>query len=169
MGYSLGAMVSLQTVIRHPALIRKAVIVSAPFKREGWFADLRAQQDQMGPGTAEILKQTPIYEAYSKVAPKPTDWPVFVEKMGKMIQRNYDWSKDVAAIKIPVMLVAGDADGMSVAHIAEFFGLLGGSKKDAGWDGAGKPISRLAIIPNATHYDIFSSNQVTAAVLPFLD
>ena len=169
MGYSLGAMVSLQTVIRHPALIRKAVIVSAPFKREGWFADLRAQQDQMGPGTAEILKQTPIYEAYSKVAPKPTDWPVFVEKMGKMIQRNYDWSKDVAAIKIPVMLVAGDADGMSVAHIAEFFGLLGGGKKDAGWDGAGKPISRLAIIPNATHYDIFSSNQVTAAVLPFLD
>jgi pimeloyl-ACP methyl ester carboxylesterase len=169
MGYSLGGMVALQTVIRHPQLIRKAVIVSTPFKREGWFADLRAQQDQMGPGTAEVLKQTPIYEAYSKIAPKPADWPVFVEKMSKMIQKNYDWSKDVAAIKIPVMLVAGDADGVSMAHMTEFFGLLGGGKKDAGWDGSGKPIGRLAIIPNATHYDIFSSTQVTTAVIPFLD
>jgi len=169
MGYSLGGMVALQTVIRHPQLIRKAVIVSTPFKREGWYADLRAQQDQMGPGTADILKQTPIYQAYSKVAPKPADWPVFVEKMSKAIKQNYDWSKDVAAIKLPVMLVAGDADGVSLAHMTEFFGLLGGGKKDAGWDGSGKPIGRLAIIPNATHYDIFSSNQVTAAVIPFLD
>lgn len=67
------------------------------------------------------------------------------------------------------MLVAGDADGVSLAHMTEFFGLPGGGKKDAGWDGSGKPIGRLAIIPNATHYDIFSSNQVTAAVIPFLD
>lgn len=169
MGYSLGGMVALQTVIRYPALIRKAVIVSTPFKREGWYADLRAQQDQMGPGTADILKQTPIYQAYSKVAPKPADWPVFVEKMSKAVKQNYDWSKDVATIKIPVMLVAGDADGVSLAHMTQFFGLLGGGKKDAGWDGSGKPIGRLAIIPNATHYDIFSSTQVTAAVLPFLD
>jgi hypothetical protein len=94
---------------------------------------------------------------------------VFVEKMSKAIKQNYDWSKEVAAIKLPVMLVAGDADGMSITHMAEFFELLGGGKKDAGWDGSGKPIGRLAILPNATHYDIFSSTQVTAAVMPFLD
>lgn len=169
MGYSLGGMVALQTVIRHPELIRKAVLVSTPFKREGWYADLRAQQDQMGPGVAEPLKQTPMYQAYIKVAPKPDDWPVFVEKMSNAIKQNYDWSKEVAAIKVPVMLVAGDADGVSMAHMVEFFGLLGGGKKDAGWDGSGKPIGRLAILPNATHYDIFSSTQVTTAVMPFLD
>jgi pimeloyl-ACP methyl ester carboxylesterase len=169
MGYSLGGMVALQTVIRHPELIRKAVIVSAPFKREGWYADLRAQQDQMGPHVAEALKQTPMYQAYTKIAPKPGDWAIFVDKMSQAIKKNYDWSKEVAAIKVPVMLVAGDADGVSLAHMVEFFGLLGGGKKDAGWDGSGKPIGRLAILPNTTHYDVFSSTQVTAAVLPFLD
>jgi pimeloyl-ACP methyl ester carboxylesterase len=170
MGYSLGAMVALQTVIRHPELIRKAVIVSAPFKREGWYADLRAQQDMMmGPGAVEQLKQTPMYQNYMKLAPKPGDWPVFIEKMSKLVKQNYDWSKEVAAIKLPVMLVAGDADGVSLAHMVEFFGLLGGGKKDGGWDGSGKPIGRLAIIPNATHYDIMDTNQVLAVVIPFLD
>ena len=169
MGFSLGGMVALQTVIRHPQLIRKAVIVSAPFKREGWYADLRVQQDMFGPAMAEQMKQTPMYQEYIKVAPKPNDWPVFVEKMSKLIKQNYDWSKEVAAIKLPVMLVAGDADGVTLAHMVEFFGLLGGGKKDAGWDGSGKPIGRLAILPNTTHYDIIPSTQVTAAVLPFLD
>src|SRR5262249_27476750 len=35
MGYSIGGNVALYTVIKHPELIRKAVVVSAPFKRKG--------------------------------------------------------------------------------------------------------------------------------------
>jgi pimeloyl-ACP methyl ester carboxylesterase len=114
-------------------------------------------------------RQTPMCQAYIKIAPRPGDWAVFVDKMSQAIKKNYDWSKEAAAIKVPVMLVAGDADGVSLAHMIEFFGLLGGGKKDAGWDGSGKPIGRLAILPNTTHYDVFSSTQVTATVLPFLD
>src|SRR5690606_8589265 len=35
-GYSMGGSVALQTTIRHPRLVRKLVIVSAPFKHSGW-------------------------------------------------------------------------------------------------------------------------------------
>jgi hypothetical protein len=51
----------------------------------------------------------------------------------------------------------------------EFFGLLGGGKKDPGWDGSGMSNARLAILPGLTHYTIFSSPALAATVLPFLE
>ncbi|MEO5952025.1 MAG: alpha/beta hydrolase, partial [Chloroflexia bacterium] len=39
LGYSLGGGVTLQTVVRHPDLIRKVVLISAPFKRHGWYPE----------------------------------------------------------------------------------------------------------------------------------
>lgn len=99
MGYSIGGNVALYTVIKHPELVRKAVIVSAPFKRKGEYPDLLAQQDQMGPQAAEFLKQLPIYPTYAKVAPKPEEWPRLVTKLAQLIQKDYDWSADVKNIK----------------------------------------------------------------------
>jgi pimeloyl-ACP methyl ester carboxylesterase len=46
---------------------------------------------------------------------------------------------------------------------------LGGGKKDAGWDGSGRPDSLLAILPGTTHYDIFNSPTLASTVAPFLD
>jgi pimeloyl-ACP methyl ester carboxylesterase len=50
--------------------------------------------------------------------------------------RSYDWSKDVPAIKAPTLLVFGYADAVRTAHAIKFFELLGGGKKDGGWDGS---------------------------------
>ena len=47
--------------------------------------------------------------------------------------------------------------------------LHGGGKQDAGWDGSGMSDARLAILPGTTHYGIFSSPALVAAVTPFLD
>jgi pimeloyl-ACP methyl ester carboxylesterase len=68
-----------------------------------------------------------------------------------------------------VLIVFGDADAVRPAHAVEFFELLGGGKKDAGWDGAGKPASQLAILPGLTHYDIFDKPALVAAATAFLD
>ena len=51
---------------------------------------------------------------------------------------------------------------------AEFFGLLGGGQRDGGWDGSGKSSSRLAILPDATHFDIFTSPLLAQFATPFL-
>ena len=51
----------------------------------------------------------------------------------------------------------------------EFFGLLGGGKRDAVWDRSGMTHHRLAILPGLTHYDISLSPALSQAVIPFLD
>ena len=40
------------------------MVVSAPFKRDGWYLDIIAAMEQMGGGAAERLKQTPLYRMY---------------------------------------------------------------------------------------------------------
>ena len=169
MGYSLGGGVALQTAIRHPDAVRKLVAVSTAFKRDGWYPEVLAGMEQMGPAAAEPMKQTPMYQLYAGVAPRPEDWPVLLTKLGELLSRDYDWSEQVAAMQVPTMIVVGDADSIRTAHAVEFFGLLGGGKRDAGWDGSGMPDARLAILPGTTHYDIFYSPALASAVTPFLD
>ncbi len=169
MGYSLGGGVALRTAIQHPEVVRKLVLVSTPFKRDGWYPEILAGMGQMGPQIAEPMKQTPMYQLYVGIAPKPEDWPVLLTKLGELLRQDYNWSKDVAAIKAPTLIVVGDADSVRTAHAVAFFELLGGGKVDAGWDGSGMSNARLAILPATTHYNIYSSPQLSAVVAPFLD
>jgi pimeloyl-ACP methyl ester carboxylesterase len=169
MGYSLGGGAALQTAIRHPGAVRKLVVVSTPFKRDGWYPEVLAGMGQMGPEAAEPMKATPMYALYSSVAPRPDDWPVLLTKLGALLRKDYDWSGDVAAVGTPTLIVVGDADSVRTSHAVEFFELLGGGKADAGWDGSGMSNARLAILPATTHHDIFSSPTLASAVAPFLD
>jgi pimeloyl-ACP methyl ester carboxylesterase len=169
LGYSLGAGTAMQVAVRHPALVRRLVLVSMAFKREGCYPDVLAQMEYLGPAMAEQMKQSPPYQIYASIAPRLEDWPVLMTKLGDLIRKNYDWSKEVAAIKMPTMLVFGDADCVPPSHIAEFFGLLGGGKKDGGWDGSGLSNARLAILPGETHYNLIDSPLLAQVVGPFLD
>jgi pimeloyl-ACP methyl ester carboxylesterase len=169
MGYSLGGGVALRTAIQHPGVVRKLVLVSTACKRDGWYPEVLAGMAQIGAGAAEPMKQTPMYQLYARIAPKPADWPVLLTKIGELLRKDYDWSKDVAAIKAPTLLVFGDADAVRTAHAVQFFELLGGGRKDAGWDGSGMSNARLAILPGLTHYNIFSSTALPSTVTPFLD
>ena len=169
MGYSLGAGVALRTAIQHPALVRKLVLVSTPCKRAGWFPEVLAGMDQLGSAAAELMKPSPIYQNYVRVAFKPENFPLLLDKMGDLMRQPYDWSEEVAGLQMPTMLIFGDADSISPGHMAEFFGLLGGGQRDAGWDGSGMTKHRLAILPGLTHYNLFASPLLAAVVKPFLD
>ena len=163
-GYSLGGGVALQTAIRHPRSVRKLVVVSAPFKRDGFYPELLAAMGQIGPSAAEGMKQSPLYQLYPNI-----NWSRLFTKLGELLRKDYDWSKEVATIKAPTMIVFADADAVRTAHIMEFFGLLGGGQKDAGLDGPGRPVAQLAILPGLTHYNISSSPALATAVTPFLE
>jgi len=169
MGYSVGGEVALRTAIQHPDVVRKLVIVSATYRRDGWYPEILAGASQLNPQTAEQMKQTPIYQSYAKIAPRPQDWPVLCSKLGNMFRQDYDWSVNVAKIKLPVLLVFGDADAVSTASAVQFFELLGGGQRDGGWDASGMSHARLAILPGTTHYTIFSSPQLSGVVTRFLD
>jgi len=94
---------------------------------------------------------------------------VLVGKVGDLTRKDYDWSKQVAMITSPTLIVFGDADAVRPEHMTEFFHLLGGGKKDGGLDGSGRSNARLAILPGMTHYDILSSPVLGAIITGFLD
>jgi pimeloyl-ACP methyl ester carboxylesterase len=169
MGYSLGGGVALRTAIDHPEVVRKLVLVSTPFKTDGWYPEVFAGMGQMNAAAAEPMRQTPMYQLYASIAPKPEDFPVLLTKLGDLLRQTYDWSKDIPSIKAQAMLVVGDSDAVRTSHAVEFYELLGGGQKDGGWDGSGMSPNRLAILPGLTHYSIFMSPELASTVVPFLD
>lgn len=169
LGYSMGGEVALRVAIQHPDAVKKLVVVSASFRREGWYPEIVAKMIQMSSASSEEFKQTSMYKTYVRVAPRQEDWPVLFRKFGDMFRKDFDWSPDVQKIKVPVMLVFGDADAVRTAHAVQFFELLGGGKKDGGWDGSGMSTARLAILPGLTHYNVLTSPLLVSAVIPFLD
>jgi pimeloyl-ACP methyl ester carboxylesterase len=59
MGFSLGGAVALRAAIQHPGSVRRLVLASTPCRRGGWYPEMIAAFDQMGPEIAEPMKQTP--------------------------------------------------------------------------------------------------------------
>jgi len=171
-GYSFGGCVALRLAVQHPAVVRRVVIASAPFANDGWYAEMRAQQAQVSAAMAPMMKETPMYKSYAAVAPKPDEFPRLLDAMGDFMRQKYDWSADVqklAKLNMPVMLVYGDGDMVRPEHEVKFYQLLGGGLKDAGWNRESMPRNRLAILPDLTHYDIFTSPRLAETVRPFLD
>ena len=169
MGYSLGGGVAFFVALRHPELVGSLVIVSTPFRRDAFYPDILAQQGHVTAEAAEGMKQTPMYELYARLAPRVEDWPRLLQKIGESMALDFDFTKDVARIKARTMIVAGDADIFPPAHAVEVFGLLGGGKQDGGWDGSGRPKSRLAILPGVTHYAMGVAPALAPTVIAFLD
>jgi pimeloyl-ACP methyl ester carboxylesterase len=74
MGYSLGGGVALFTAFKYPELVGKLVVVSAHIKYDALDPAMFAQQEQVGAAAAEFMKDTPMYELYARVAPRPEDF-----------------------------------------------------------------------------------------------
>ena len=165
MGYSLGGGVALQTVIRHPEKVRRLVIISRQFKSTGFFPEVQAAFEHMGPDTGAPVERSPLAQMYPRV-----NWRTLFAKVGEMERARYDWSADIAKITVPVLLVFADADSITPAHMVEFWQLLGGGLRDAGLDGSLRPAGReLAILPGTTHYNVLATDAVARLAIPFLD
>jgi pimeloyl-ACP methyl ester carboxylesterase len=169
MGYSLGGGVALRLAVQHPASVRRLVLVSTPFAQAGFYPEILPMQAQVGAAMAESMKETPMYKSYIAVAPRPKDFPKLLDRMGEVMRTPYDWSAEVKKLSMPVMLVYGDSDMIRPEHIVQFYQLLGGGLKDAGWMREHMSRNRLAILPDLTHYEMFAAPQMARTVLPFLD
>ncbi len=170
-GYSLGGGVALQTAVRNPAKIGRLVVASANVRRDAIYPEMLAQQGQVGAAAAEFMKDTPMYELYQRVAPRPEDFPRLLDKMGASMAKDFDFTEDVRGLSVPTLIVAADADMAPPSHYVEVFGLLDGGQRDGGWMGEGRPRGghALAILPGLTHYNLAGSPLFAAVVLAFLD
>lgn len=168
LGYSLGGGAVLRAAIQHPERVRRLVLVSAPHRREAWYPEVRAGFDAMDRGLFEMLRHSPMYQAWRAVAPDAESYPTLIDKTGELLRRPYDWSEEVRGLPMPVLLVYADADGIPSAEAARFYELLGGGQRDAGWDGAARPVAQLAILPGRTHYDVIAAPELADVVDRFL-
>ncbi|HEU5164878.1 MAG TPA: alpha/beta hydrolase [Chitinophagaceae bacterium] len=164
-GYSMGGGVAQQIAIRHPELVRRLILTSSVYKYEGWTPETRAILPML---TAEMFESTPIKQEYDKLAPDPTHWKEFINKMKKFVTTSYDFGADkIKAIKSPTLIIIGDGDGVLPEHAVEMYRLRGGNYMvDFG------PIhaAQLAILPGSSHISVMmQTDWLLSMVVPFLD
>jgi pimeloyl-ACP methyl ester carboxylesterase len=134
-GFSIGGGIALRLAMKHPELVRKAVIFGVQYSNDG-----------LVPGLVESLKtlkaedMPPQFRAgYAKVAPDPTKFPALVAKIGAMVAREKGVSPEaIQSIKAPILVMIGDTDFVQPEHAVEMFRLL--------------MHGQLAVLPQSTHF-----------------
>lgn len=164
-GYSMGGGVALQVAVRHPDQVRKAVIISSTFRRDGM---VQEGVEAMPKLTAELFKGTSIETEYKRLSPTPDHFAQFVERMVAADAKSKDLTADqLQATTAPMFFIHGDADGIRLEHVAEMFRLKGG-----GIHGDLRPrsASRLAVLPNTTHVTLMERMSIIVPMVnDFLD
>ncbi len=165
LGYSMGGAVAMQMAMRHPDKVRKAVIISSWFRRDGVVPE---GLEGLSTLTADVFKDSPIEAAYQELSPTPDAFPRFVQRLVASAAKGNDVGADrLGATTMPMFFIHGDADGVRLAHIGEMFRLKGGEVH-----GDIKPPSRsrLAILPNTTHVTLMQRvSLIVPMVNDFLD
>jgi len=170
-GYSLGGGVAFWTAVKHPDKVGKLVMAAAHIRRDAIPPEMLAQQGQVSSAAVEFMKDTPMYELFQRVAPRPEDFGRLLDKIGESMAKDFDFADEVRGLQVPTLIVAADADMAPPSHYVEFFKLLDGGLRDGGWMGEGRPKGghSLAILPGLTHYNLGVSPLFAAVALSFLD
>ncbi len=163
-GYSTGAAVALELVLSHPTLVNKVTLISGAYDKSGARKEMLAMMPKL---TVEMMKQSPWYEAYKKVAPEDT-YDQLVERVKSIDDTKSYPEKAIRGLKSPVQLIVADSDILYLDHAVKFFRLLGG---DVPGDMVPRSKSQLAIIPGATHVTMMLEKAplVAGMIVTFLD
>jgi pimeloyl-ACP methyl ester carboxylesterase len=114
-----------------------------------------------------MFLNTPFAEDYRKLAPNPGGFPALVEKLIALEKEPMALEEDVKKLKIPVLIIAGDADGATLEHTVAMFRLLGGGIM--GDMDKPLPNSRLAVMPATSHTAVITQTDLLIAFIePFL-
>ncbi len=160
-GYSMGGGVAMQCAIRHPNRVRKVVVISSAFRRDGM---VKEAIDLFPKLSAEAFKGSPIETEYKKLSPTPDEFPKFVKRVLATATKGHDIGADkLKATTAPMFFIHGDADGVRLEHVAEMFRLKGG---EIHGDMRPRSESRLAILPNTTHVTLM---QRMAVIVPMVN
>lgn len=148
-GFSNGGSVALLMGIRYPKLVRRLIVASAMYRRDG-----------LVPGFFDGMKHATLADmpeelkrAYLAVAPDPGALQRFHDKCRDRMLAFRDWkAEDLRAIRAPTLVMVGDADVIRPEHAVEMFRLI--------------PHAQLAIVPGAQHDDVVHRAEV---VLPIVE
>ena len=129
-GFSNGGNTAIQIAIRYPNLVRKIILGSAFFKRNGMYPQF---WDSLNHSTLKDMPQL-LKDAYKEAAPDPSNLSKMYEKDKKRILEFKDWkAEDIHSINAPTLIIVGDEDVVRPEHAVELFRLF--------------PRARLTILP----------------------
>jgi pimeloyl-ACP methyl ester carboxylesterase len=165
-GFSVGGAVATYLAIKHPELIRKAIISSVSFHPDGD----REENKAVGEMKVEMIAGTPMEAAYLAKSPHPDleHLQTLLDKLGGYDIGGDGWSDDdIRGIAAPTLITVGDCDAVKLEHAVRFLQLRGG---DVNGDFVGVPASQLAVFPGSTHFTgMARTNLVSDVVTTFLD
>lgn len=132
-GFSNGGNTAMQIAIRHPELVKKLILASAFYKREGiysWFWESMPK--------ASLENMPKIYQdEYLKIKPDPAALQNMHDKDKQRMVTFQDWKdEDISSIQVPALVISADQDVVLPEHAVAMYRLF--------------PNGRLAIFP-ATH------------------
>ncbi|GAA1650042.1 alpha/beta hydrolase [Kribbella alba] len=166
-GFSVGGAVAEYLAIRHPELVRKVIISSASFHRDG---DRAENADAMGELSVDLIAGTPMEAEYLAKSPHPDREHLqgLLDKLGSFDRGFTGWSDDdIRGIAAPTLITVGDCDAVKLEHAVRFLQLRGG---DVNGDFVGVPASQLAVFPGTTHFfGLARTDLARDVVLTFLD
>jgi pimeloyl-ACP methyl ester carboxylesterase len=165
-GYSMGGAVALQLALDQPELLDHLVYAGGTsFDSNGLHPELNAMFDSFDP---HDLDGSVWHDAYRRVAPEPDAWPSLVAKVNELDRAGTSIAKDrLEALRIPTLLIIGDADIVQPEHTVEMFRLLGGGVPG---DIHELPNAQLAVLPGTTHVGLLDRVEwLGSMILGFLD
>ena len=139
MGWSDGAIVSLLLADRRADKVRKIIAVGANNGMRGFTIPDGLSLDSVRPPTLEYWASTnkKDIEWYNTLTPKK-DWKKMVTNLNMMVYaKEYFPTSVYDSINIPVMIVIGDRDMISIEHGHEMYRLIKNSQ--------------YCVLPNTTH------------------
>ena len=160
-GYSMGGSVAYKFAIQSPKRLKKLMIISSTYKSSGWLPEITKAFKSFKP---EIFANSPMKTAYDAVAPDKTKWTKFIEQMIAFAPEPFDFGDaNIAKISAPVLIIAGDNDGLDKVELAKTYKLLGGGVSA---DMGPMPKSQLAIVPSQSHVSLMMQ---TNTILGYLN
>src|SRR5438093_469326 len=118
-GYSLGGGVAFFTAVKYPPKVDKLVMASANIRRDAIPPEMLAQQAQVSSAAVEFMKDTPMYQLYQRVAPRPEDFGRLLDKIGESMSKDFDYSEEMRGLQVPTTIVCADADMAPPSHYVE--------------------------------------------------
>ncbi len=153
-GYSMGGSVAYQFAVQYPKRLRKLVIISSTYKTSGWLPVINNAFKDFKP---EFFNNTPLQTGYNAVAPDTTKWTKFLQQMFVFAQEPFNvGDANIAKITAPVLLIAGDNDGVDKIELMKTYLLLGGG---VAADMVPMPKSQLAVVPAQGHVSLMMQTQ----------
>jgi pimeloyl-ACP methyl ester carboxylesterase len=148
-GHSDGAFVAMLVAMQRPELVKRLVMISGGFSKEGEAApdaewDVDAIAEFLGP-------------AYAEVSPDGLDhFKVVATKIGEMAAREpHLKASDLAAVTARSLVMFSDDDLVTMGHVVEMYDAL--------------PNAELAVVPGTSHFLTQEKPAlVNALVLDFL-